>query len=70
MQDRKQFEKVGEATEVALKVLVEKLNVHGLDRSRLTNKQKSCASNNVINEEFDKVIETLVNSCTSIVCVI
>ena len=49
------FEKVGEATEVALKVLVEKLNVQGLDRSRLSNKLRSCACCNVINGEFNKV---------------
>ena len=60
LQDRKLFEKVGEATEVALKVLVEKLNVQGLDRLRLSDKQRSCACYNVINGEFDKVMETLV----------
>ncbi|XP_065891297.1 calcium-transporting ATPase sarcoplasmic/endoplasmic reticulum type-like isoform X2 [Dysidea avara] len=53
-EDRKLFEKVGEATEVALKVLVEKLNVQGLDRLRLSDKQRSCACYNVINGEFDK----------------
>ena len=41
---------------MALKVLVEKLNVQGVDQSQLTNKQKSCACFNAICKEFDKVI--------------
>ena len=41
---------------MALKVLVEKLNTQGVDRSQLTNKQLSCASFNAVCREFDKVI--------------
>ena len=41
---------------MALKVLVEKLNTQGVDRSQLTNKQLSCASFNGICKEFEKVI--------------
>ena len=41
---------------MALKVLVEKLNVQGVDHSGLTHKQLSCACFNVICKEFDKVM--------------
>ena len=41
---------------MALKVLVEKLNVQGVDQSQLTNKQMSCSCFNAICKEFDKVI--------------
>ena len=56
---------------MALKVLVEKLNTQGVDRSQLTNKQLSCASFNGICKEFDKVITSVcVRACVCVyVCV-
>ena len=55
---------------MALKVLVEKLNIQGVDRSQLTNKQKSCASFNAVCKEFDKVNYVCVCMCTCVyVCV-
>ena len=52
---------------MALKVLVEKLNIQGVDRSQLTNKQKSCASFNAVCKEFDKVNYVCVCAC-ALVC--
>ena len=54
-QDKRNYEKIGESTEVALKVLAEKLNVHGLDRGSMTEQQKACASYKAAREEFEKV---------------
>ena len=54
-QDKRNYEKIGESTEVALKVLAEKLNVHGLDRDSMTEQQKACASYKAAQEEFEKV---------------
>ena len=50
------YEKVGEATEVALKVLAEKLNVQGLDRSGLTPAEKATACLKTVEKEFKKVV--------------
>ena len=54
-QDKHNYEKIGESTEVALKVLAEKLNVHGLDRDGMTKQEKACASYKAAQEEFEKV---------------
>lgn len=54
-QDKVTYEKVGESTEVALKVLAEKLNVQGLDRSSLTATQKATACLKCVEQQFKKV---------------
>lgn len=55
LQDRKVFEKIGEPTEVALKVLAEKLNLPGLDLSCLTGKQRASACFKVAQQEYKKM---------------
>ena len=53
---RKQiYEKIGEPTEVALKVLAEKANVLGVDRSDMTAHDKSCACFKASKSEFEKI---------------
>jgi Ca2+ transporting ATPase len=49
------YEKVGEATEVALKVLSEKLNVQGLERTSLSPSQKATACLKSVETEYKKV---------------
>jgi len=48
------YEKVGEATETALTVLVEKMNPFNLDKSNLTNKDLGTASNQAIQSMWKK----------------
>ena len=48
------FEKIGEPTEVALKVLAEKANVMNLDLSGMSGQQKACASFKAAQDEFYK----------------
>ena len=48
------YEKVGEATETALVVLVEKLNVLGVDRTGLDPRSKGVACNRRIHESWKK----------------
>ena len=54
-QDKHNYEKIGESTEVALKVLAEKLNVYGLDRDGMTKQEKACTSYKAAQDEFEKV---------------
>ena len=56
------YEKVGESTEVALKVLAEKLNVQGLDKDGLSPAEKATACLRAVEEKFKKV-SVLVCSC-------
>jgi Ca2+ transporting ATPase len=51
---KKQYEKVGEATETALVVLVEKLNVYGTDKEGLTMRDLGHACNSVIQQLWNK----------------
>ena len=51
---KKIYEKVGEATETALTVLVEKMNVFNTDKSRLSASEKAMCCNNVIRQKFNK----------------
>ena len=55
LQDKHGYEKIGESTEVALKVLAEKLNVQGLERDGLTKQQKAIACSKTVLDEFNKV---------------
>jgi Ca2+ transporting ATPase len=55
IQDRKIFEKIGEPTEVALKVLAEKLNLSQLDRSSMSGKQLACSNFKVAQQEYKKL---------------
>ena len=55
MQDKHGYEKIGDSTEVALKVLAEKLNVQGLDKDCLTKQQRALACCKTVLEEFTKV---------------
>ncbi|CAF1543852.1 unnamed protein product [Adineta ricciae] len=51
---KKAFEKVGEATETALTVLVEKMNVFNTDKSKLTAHELAMASNTIIRQKYRK----------------
>ena len=51
---KKVFEKVGEATETALTVLVEKMNVFNTDKSRLSPHELAMASNSIIRQKYRK----------------
>lgn len=51
---KKVYEKVGEATETALTVLVEKMNVYGTDKRSLTPRELGQASNSVIQQLWHK----------------
>ena len=53
-QTKKAFEKVGEATETALTVLVEKMNVFNTDKSRLSPQELAMASNTIIRQKYKK----------------
>lgn len=48
------YEKVGEATETALVVLVEKLNIHNLVKKKMTKKEAAMACNRKIQESWKK----------------
>lgn len=48
------YEKVGEATEVALTVLVEKMNVTGMDVDKLTKAERANACNNMLKAQYKK----------------
>jgi len=51
---KKVFEKVGEATETALTVLVEKMNVFNTDKSRLSPQDLAMACNTIIRQKYRK----------------
>lgn len=51
---KKVYEKVGEATETALTVLVEKMNVYNTNKSMLSPQDKAMCCNNVIRQKFKK----------------
>lgn len=53
-ESKKIYEKVGEATETALTVLVEKMNVYNTDKSRLSPQDKAMCCNNAIRQKFTK----------------
>ena len=55
IQERKCFEKIGEPTEVALKVLAEKVNVSGEDRTAMTNQRRASACFKQAQEEYNKL---------------
>nr|ABS19815.1 sarco/endoplasmic reticulum calcium ATPase isoform A [Pinctada fucata] len=48
------YEKVGEATETALTVLVEKMNFYNTDKSNLSKREKGTAANHVISQMWKK----------------
>ena len=54
IQDKNHYEKIGEPTEVALKVLAEKLNVCSHDRQSMTPQEKACAVFNAVQDEYEK----------------
>ncbi|CAF1095116.1 unnamed protein product [Adineta ricciae] len=51
---KKVYEKVGEATETALTVLVEKMNVFNTDKSRLSPQEMAMSSNTIIRQKYRK----------------
>lgn len=53
-ESKKAYEKVGEATETALTVLVEKMNVFNTNKSMLSPQDKAMCCNNVIRQKFKK----------------
>ncbi|CAF1355152.1 unnamed protein product [Rotaria sp. Silwood1] len=53
-ESKKIFEKVGEATETALTVLVEKMNVFNTDKSRLSSQEMAMSSNTIIRQKYRK----------------
>lgn len=55
MQARDAYEKVGEATETALTVLVEKFNVFGTNLAGKSKAELANACNDVIMSHFNKV---------------
>ena len=55
LQARDAYEKVGEATETALTVLVEKLNVFGTNLAGKSKAELANACNDVIMSHFNKV---------------
>jgi len=54
-EQKKFYEKIGEPTEVAMKVLSEKMNVLGLDTSKLTKSQLATANGDAIDQKFKKI---------------
>jgi len=54
IQTKQVYEKVGEATETALVVLAEKMNVLGIDRSKLSRKALSSAGTQAIQKLWQK----------------
>ncbi|CAF3223541.1 unnamed protein product [Rotaria sp. Silwood2] len=53
-ESKRVFEKVGEATETALTVLVEKMNVFNTDKSRLSPLEMAMSSNTIIRQKYRK----------------
>ncbi|RNA32161.1 Calcium-transporting ATPase sarcoplasmic endoplasmic reticulum type, partial [Brachionus plicatilis] len=53
-ESKKCYEKVGEATETALTVLAEKMNVYKTNKSALSAQDKAMCCNNVIRQKFRK----------------
>jgi len=53
-ESKKVYEKVGEATETALTVLVEKMNVFNTNKTTLSAQDKAMCCNNVIRQKFKK----------------
>lgn len=53
-ESKKCYEKVGEATETALTVLAEKMNVYNTNKSALSAQDKAMCCNNVIRQKFRK----------------
>jgi Ca2+ transporting ATPase len=53
-ESKKVYEKVGEATETALTVLVEKMNVFNTNKSMLSPQDKAMCCNNVIRQKYKK----------------
>jgi len=51
---KKCYEKIGEATETALTVLVEKMNVFNTNKSGLSHQDKAMVCNNVIKQKYKK----------------
>ena len=70
VQSKKVFEKVGESTEVALKVLAEKLNLQGTDRASLSLKERACDVCNTVSREFEKVCVGVAQTCQGLRCVV
>lgn len=56
IQERTVYEKVGESTEVALKVLAEKLNLANIDQSQLSPRERATASQREVLNQYKKVI--------------
>lgn len=54
MQTKDIYEKVGEATETALSVLVEKVNYYNTDKEGLNKREKGTAANHVIQQMWKK----------------
>ncbi len=55
-ESKKVYEKVGEATETALTVLVEKMNVFNTNKTVLNNSELAMCCNNVIRQKYKKEI--------------
>jgi P-type Ca2+ transporter type 2A len=55
-ESKKVYEKVGEATETALTVLVEKMNVYDTNKSMLSASEKAMCCNNVIRQKYNKEV--------------
>ena len=53
-ESKKAYEKVGEATETALTVLVEKMNIYNTNKSILSASDKAMCCNNVIRQKYRK----------------
>ena len=69
MQAKKVYEKVGEATETALVVLAEKMNVFGTPKSGLSKRDLGNVANRVIQSKWKKVCSLRISrlsidSCT------
>jgi len=54
LQSKDIYEKVGEATETALSVLVEKINYYNTDKTGLNKREKGVAANHVITQQWKK----------------
>ena len=65
-QDRQTYEKVGEPTEVALKVLAEKLNVQGLNREAMTKEERAMSCHQAVFNQYRKVWCVYVCVCVRV----